>query len=82
MKEIIKDFLKGVDLLQTFAALTVFSAFLFVVFALVSLPIPENNKEALIHVLGIIEGALIAIIGFYFGSSKSQKKIEDKITEK
>jgi hypothetical protein len=29
-------------------------------------------------VLGIIEGALIAIIGFYFGSSKSQKKAEDK----
>jgi uncharacterized membrane protein len=82
MKDAIKEFLKTVDLLQTFAALTVFTAFLFVVFALVSLPIPANNKEALIHVLGIIEGALIAIIGFYFGSSKSQKKAEDKSTDK
>jgi hypothetical protein len=44
--------------------------------------IPISNKEAVIHVLGIIEGVLTAIVFFYFGSSKQQKKIEDKTTEK
>jgi membrane associated rhomboid family serine protease len=82
MKEIINEFIKRVDVLQALAALTVFTAFLFIVYALVFVAIPISNKEAVIHVLGIIEGVLTAIVFFYFGSSKQQKKIEDKTTEK
>jgi hypothetical protein len=77
MKEFFQTQLAKLDIIKTFSAGTIMLALLLIVHALIYETIPEANKEALIHVLGIIEGGMIAIVSFYFGSSKSAEKKED-----
>lgn len=72
MKDFIKEALSKLDLIKSGASYTVMLSLLMIVYALIYKAIPEGNKEALIHLLGIIEGGLIAIISFYFGSSKNK----------
>jgi hypothetical protein len=43
--------------------------FVFIVYAIVYLQIPEENKELFIHLIGIAEGVVLSIFGYYFGSS-------------
>ena len=43
--------------------------FCFIVYAIVYLTIPEQNKEIWIHLIGISEGVVLSIFGYYFGSS-------------
>lgn len=84
MKELIKEYLGKIDLVKTSVAITSLSAFAFMCYALVYVPIPESNKEALYILIGIISSTVGLIVGFYYGSSKgSQKKTEliDKMTE-
>lgn len=45
------------------------SVFCFIVYAIVYLQIPEPNKEIWIHLIGISEGVVLSIFGYYFGSS-------------
>jgi uncharacterized protein YacL len=48
-------------------------AFCFIVYAIVYRSIPEANKDIWIHLIGIIEGIVITIFGYFFGSSKNSK---------
>ena len=41
--------------------------------ALIYKQIPEANKEILIHLLGIVEGAVMTIVGYEFGAAKGQR---------
>lgn len=43
--------------------------FCFIVYAIVYLEIPVANKEVWIHLIGISEGVVLSIFGYYFGSS-------------
>ena len=43
-------------------------AFAFIIYAIVYLRIPENNKEVWIHTIGIIEGIVLSIFGYFYGS--------------
>jgi hypothetical protein len=45
------------------------SAFCFIVYAIAFLSIPEANKEIWIHLIGITEGVVLSIFGYYFGSA-------------
>lgn len=45
------------------------SIFCFIVYAIVYLQIPDQNKEIWIHLIGISEGVVLSIFGYYFGSS-------------
>jgi hypothetical protein len=45
------------------------SAFCFIVYAIAFLRIPEENKEIWIHLIGITEGVVLSIFGYYFGSA-------------
>jgi len=45
------------------------SVFCFIVYAIVFLEIPNPNKEIWIHLIGISEGVVLSIFGYYFGSS-------------
>lgn len=74
-----KDFLAKIDILQFLTAVTVLFVFLAVVMALIYRAIPDSNKEILIHVLGIIEGAIMTLVSFYYGSSKGSEKRNDTI---
>ena len=38
--------------------------------ALIFLEIPEENKDQLIHMEGIMEGGLLAMVSYYFGDSQ------------
>jgi hypothetical protein len=45
------------------------SIFCFIVYAIVYLQIPDQNKDVWIHLIGISEGVVLSIFGYYFGSS-------------
>lgn len=45
------------------------SVFCFIVYAIIYLEIPKENKEIWIHLIGISEGVVLSIFGYYFGSS-------------
>lgn len=51
------------------------SSFIFIVYAIVYLDISGDNKDMFIHLIGIVEGIVISIFGYYFGSSV-KKNIE------
>ena len=44
-------------------------AFAFIIYAIAFLHVPEENKEIWIHLIGITEGVVLSIFGYYFGSS-------------
>ncbi len=41
-----------------------------IVAGLILLTIPEQNKDVFIHTIGIIEGAIIGLVNYYWGSSQ------------
>ena len=43
--------------------------FCFIVYAIAFLKIPEENKETWIQLIGLVEGVILSIFGYYFGSS-------------
>ena len=48
-------------------------AFVFLIYAIVYLEIPHANKEVFIHLIGICEGIVLSIFGYFFGSAISNK---------
>ena len=57
------------DLLFNFTGLVGLVVFVFIVYAIVYLEIPKENKEIFIHLIGIAEGIVLSIFGYYFGSA-------------
>lgn len=57
------------DFLFYLTGLVGLGVFCFIVYAIVFLQIPESNKEIWIHLIGISEGVVLSIFGYYFGSS-------------
>lgn len=43
--------------------------FCFLVYVIVYREIPDRNKEIFIHLIGICEGIVLSIFGYYFGSA-------------
>jgi len=61
--------LQKFDFLFYLTGLVGLAAFCFMIYAIVYLTIPTDNKEVWIHLIGITEGIVISIFGYYFGSS-------------
>jgi hypothetical protein len=57
------------DFLFYLTGLVGLASFCFMIYAIVYLTIPADNKEVWIHLIGITEGIVISIFGYYFGSS-------------
>lgn len=77
MKELIAIFIAKTDWMKTFVGIAMIAIFAFMVYAIVYVALPESAKEIIIHVLGIMEGAVMGIVMYYYGSSKgSQDKNE------
>ena len=57
------------DFLFTLTGLIGLSVFCFIVYAIAFLQIPDANKEIWIHLIGISEGVVLSIFGYYFGSA-------------
>ena len=63
----------GVDwMMNATGAIGLFS-FMFLVYAIVFINVPENNAELLIHTTGIVEGIVLSIVGYYFGSVSKKR---------
>jgi hypothetical protein len=62
------------DLMFNLTGLTGLGAFLFIIYAIVYLDIPESNKEVWIHLIGICEGIVLSIFGYFFGSAIKNDK--------
>ncbi len=63
-----------VDWLHLGTGWAVILAFLFCVVAIIFQEVPERNKEIFIHLLGIIEGAFVGgMVFYYFGASKKDE---------
>ena len=43
-------------------------AFVFLIIAIVFITVPEHNKELMIQTTGIVEGIVLSIVGYYYGS--------------
>lgn len=57
------------DYLFNITGLIGLGVFVFIVYAIVYLEIPKENKEIFIHLIGIAEGVVLSIFGYYFGSA-------------
>jgi uncharacterized protein YacL len=82
MKEIIEKYLQRIDLMKVIVGLTIMGIFSLLVNALITKEMPEGNREIVVHVLGIIEGAVMAIVGFYYGSSKGSQQKDELLAKK
>lgn len=61
------------DLMFYLTGIVCLAAFVMIVYAIVYMRIPEDNKELFIHLVGLVEGAVLTIIAYYYGTSKSSK---------
>ena len=61
-----------IDFLFNASGLIGLIVFCFLVYAIVYLQIPDGNKEVWIHLIGICEGIVLSIFGYFFGSAQSR----------
>jgi hypothetical protein len=73
-REVEKAKAGGFDIMFNLTGLTGLSAFSFIIYAIVYLEIPESNKEVWIHLIGICEGIVLSIFGYFFGSAIRKNK--------
>jgi hypothetical protein len=62
------------DLMYNLTGIVGLGAFAFIVYAIVFLEIPIENKEVWIHLIGICEGIVLSIFGYFFGAAVKQDK--------
>jgi len=69
IREIEMSKLGSRDFMFTLTGLIGLAVFCFIVYAIAFLQIPDSNKEIWIHLIGISEGVVLSIFGYYFGSA-------------
>jgi hypothetical protein len=47
--------------------------FSFMVYSVIDDAVPEKNRELIFHIFGIVEGVLLSIFSYYFGSSAGSR---------
>jgi len=62
------------DYMHIITGLIGLGCFCFMVYAIVYLQIPESNKEVWINLIGIVQGIVLSIFGFYYGSAVKANK--------
>lgn len=73
-REIEKAKSGGFDFMFNLTGVIGLGAFSFIIYAIVYLQIPESNKEVWIHLIGICEGIVLSIFGYFFGSAVRKNK--------
>ena len=63
-----------IDFMFNLTGIVGLGAFAFMIYAIVYLQIPESNKEVWIHLIGICEGIVLSIFGYFFGAAVRKKK--------
>jgi hypothetical protein len=73
-REVEKAKTGGFDLMFNLTGIIGLAAFAFIIYAIVYLEVPENNKEVWIHLIGICEGIVLSIFGYFYGSAVKKNK--------
>lgn len=82
MRDILKHFFDRVDIMQFFVGLSVMGIFFMLIYALIYRAIPIDNKDMVNHAIGLVEGAVIMVVGYYYGSSKGSARKDEERKEK
>ena len=56
------------DWMMNFTGVVGLGGFVLLLIAIVFIEVPVHNKELMIHTTGIVEGIVLSIVGYYFGS--------------
>lgn len=64
---------RNFDIMFNLTGFVGLGAFVFLIYAITYLEIPHQNKEVFIHLIGICEGIVLSIFGYFFGSAISNK---------
>lgn len=72
--------MKGADITAGAVALSVLSILGFIAWALVYMPIPAENQNAITVLLGVVAAQVSGVVGYYFGSSASSKAKDETIS--
>lgn len=72
--------MKGADITAGAVALSVLSILGFIAWALVYMPIPQENQNAITVLLGVVAAQVSGVVGYYFGSSASSKAKDETIS--
>jgi hypothetical protein len=62
-----------IDFLMWFLAISALTIFGFLVWTLLKSEVPEKNEILVVHTLGIIEGIIVSLFSYYFGSSAGSR---------
>lgn len=62
------------DLMFNLTGFIGLGVFVFLVYAIIYIEVPEVNKHIWIHLIGISEGIIVSIFGYFYGSSMKDKK--------
>ncbi len=62
------------DYMHDFTGFIGLGSFCFMIYAIVYLEIPASNKEVWINLIGIVQGIVLSIFGFYYGSAVKKNK--------
>ncbi len=79
LRETVMFLIDRVDWIKTIVCMGVVSVFCFTSFTLAYVDIPEHNRDVFNHFTGIIDAAMMAVVGYYFGSSKSSQRKDETI---
>lgn len=74
------DFVKAtghIDWMMTAIGILVMVCFIGTVWFVATQPLPEGSEHLLINAMGILEGMVMSVVGFYYGSSAGSR-IKDK----
>lgn len=70
------DFVKStghVDYMQMGVGILVMLCFIGTVWFVATQPLPEGSEHLLINAMGILEGMVLAVVGYYYGSSAGSR---------
>ena len=59
-----------IDWMMTLTGIVGLGAFSYLLYSVTNTTIPHDNRELVIHLLGIVEGIVVGIFSFYYGTSK------------
>ena len=62
-----------VDYLMWFLAIAALLIFGYMVYNVINSNVPSENRELVFHIFGIVEGVLLSIFSYYFGSSAGSR---------
>lgn len=70
------EFIKAtghMDFMLWFLAISAMVIFTFMVYSVIKGTVPTENRELIFHIFGIVEGFILSIFTYYFGSSAGSR---------